>query len=734
VFRWITRLIRSLVPRSISYEFKDDRLAACHLIGDAMKTTKKSQQSRSLITTLAIAFLTLSVVAILISSALQLLSTIQTQQQAIADRQYLLAQNAAETVSNFIQEKFSVLDAAATLDVPTAATPEALKQALQSLLGLQPAFARLLVLDTNNQEVSYAARISQESSWPFIEQIKGDILSQARTGQHYISSVYIDEITNEPMVVIAVPVTSSLGDFQGTLIAEVKLKFMWTVVDQLHVGETGWAYVVDRQGALIAYRDSSRVLKGENVSQLQAVSDFINAPLTVGKTSMRIYQGLIGTTVVGTYVPLETPDWAVVTELPWQEAYRGVLQASETSIAVMLGIALIAGFVGVVVARRLSVPLVSLTETATRIADGERALQAEEDPASAPREVVSLATAFNRMSRSLQLMIAQENANRVVLETTVDVYLAFVEQVAQGDLKQRMDLGAAYNLQEEKAEPLYVLGANLNKMVNSLAEMTDSNARLLAETQRAKEEAEEANRIKSQFLASMSHELRTPLNAILSFSKYMRQGIFGPVSEQQVDYLGKTIDSGEHLLALINDVLDITKIQSNMLNLFVEDDIDIAREIEKLAASAEKMLEERPVKLVMEVDSNLPLMTCDKRRVRQIFYNLISNAIKFTEEGTITISAKHQNGELLFTVSDTGPGIAPKDQVRIFQPFIQTETGIKHAGGTGLGLPISRQLAIAHGGRLEVESEPGKGARFVLTLPIKTDVQVVKGEQAKVLS
>lgn len=146
--------------------------------------------------------------------------------------------------------------------------------------------------------------------------------------------------------------------------------------------------------------------------------------------------------------------------------------------------------------------------------------------------------------------------------------------------------------------------------------------------------------------------------------------------------------------------LDISKIQSDMLKLFVENDFDVAQELKKLTGLGERMLEERDVGLVVDVDESLPLITCDKRRVRQIFYNLISNAIKFTEEGTITISAKQHDDELLFSVADTGPGIAAEDQERIFEPFIQTQTGIQHAGGTGLGLPISRKLADAHGGRL----------------------------------
>lgn len=271
----------------------------------------------------------------------------------------------------------------------------------------------------------------------------------------------------------------------------------------------------------------------------------------------------------------------------------------------------------------------------------------------------------------------------------------------------------------------------LNEVLEArVVERTRDLEKAKVEAEQARAVAEKANETKSQFLASMSHELRTPLNAILSFTKYMRQGVFGPVNEQQVDYLGKTIDSGEHLLALINDVLDVTKIQSNMLKLFVEEGFNAAQELEKLAATAEKMLENRPVKLVMDVDKDLPLMTCDKRRVRQIFYNLVSNAIKFTEEGTITISAKRREDKLLFAVIDTGPGIVREDQETIFEPFIQTETGIKHAGGTGLGLPISRQLATAHGGRLWVESKPKEGATFLLTLPIKTEVPQEETEKA----
>ncbi|MFW5748284.1 MAG: sensor histidine kinase [Chloroflexota bacterium] len=235
----------------------------------------------------------------------------------------------------------------------------------------------------------------------------------------------------------------------------------------------------------------------------------------------------------------------------------------------------------------------------------------------------------------------------------------------------------------------------------------------------ARDQALEADRMKSQFLASMSHELRTPLNSILTFTELMAMGTFGDVNDEQKDYLQKTLFSGRHLLSLINDVLDITKIHSGMMKLFIEDDFNVATELDAIIASAEKMLGDRPIQLVADIDPHIPPLTCDKRRVRQVILNLVSNAVKFTEEGVITVSAKVRPDDVLFAIIDTGPGISQDQQEIIFEPFIQTETGIRHAGGTGLGLPISRRLIDVHGGSLWLESQPGEGAAFFFTIPLK---------------
>lgn len=244
--------------------------------------------------------------------------------------------------------------------------------------------------------------------------------------------------------------------------------------------------------------------------------------------------------------------------------------------------------------------------------------------------------------------------------------------------------------------------------------------RLYNEQVKTAEQLRELDTMKSQFLASMSHELRTPMNAILNFTEFVKTGMLGPVNQKQVDVLEKSFQSGRHLLALINDVLDIAKIESGMMTLFIEADVDVRKELDAVIAATEPSLQGKPVALVQDIAPALPVIVADRRRIRQVLLNLLSNAAKFTERGTITLSASTLGDDLLFTVRDTGPGIKPDEQAIIFEPFVQTEVGIKHAGGTGLGLPISKRLVEAHGGRLWLESAPSVGAAFHVTLPIRS--------------
>jgi signal transduction histidine kinase len=240
----------------------------------------------------------------------------------------------------------------------------------------------------------------------------------------------------------------------------------------------------------------------------------------------------------------------------------------------------------------------------------------------------------------------------------------------------------------------------------------------------ARERAERSDQVKSAFLASMSHELRTPLNAVINFTRFVIDGDTGPVNEQQTELLTEVVGSAKHLLNLINDVLDMSKIEAGSLNLFIEDDINLNSIVNSVVTTGRGLLAGKPTRLHTDVEENLPLIRADRQRILQILLNIMSNACKFTEEGDIRVKMYQKNGEVIIALSDTGPGIAPADQAMVFEPFKQTKAGLRQGGGTGLGMPIAKSLAESHGGRLWLESELGKGATFYVALPIKSELLV----------
>jgi GAF domain-containing protein/HAMP domain-containing protein len=366
-------------------------------------TTPKT--ARNLTTTLAIAFFGLSALTLLIYSGVQIILNIQTQQVNISDREQLIAQNAANTVSSFIEEKFTELSVTVWQANPYLASSDGQTRILTSIMARQLAFRQLAIFDAQKNATALASRLQTNSSAAsaiFTGRITSELLDETQKGRSYISSAYFDEVNDEPLVIMAVPMIDALGNFQGTLVAELNLISIWRLVNQLKVGETGYAYVVDRQGTLIAFSDTSRVLNQENESGIKSVDVYMQNPSPVNAAGVNVYQGIKGTRVVGTYAALETPDWAVVIELPWNEAYQDIIRDIEVSIGSILTIAILAGLTGVLVARGLAQPLVILTETASRIASGEMELQAKVGGA---KEVATLATAFNSMTVELRNLI-----------------------------------------------------------------------------------------------------------------------------------------------------------------------------------------------------------------------------------------------------------------------------------------------------------------------------------------
>jgi GAF domain-containing protein len=245
------------------------------------------------------------------------------------------------------------------------------------------------------------------------------------------------------------------------------------------------------------------------------------------------------------------------------------------------------------------------------------------------------------------------------------------------------------------------------------------NARLFREIADKSRQLEAASRHKSEFLANMSHELRTPLNAIIGFSEVLAEKMFGDVNDKQAEYLQDILESGRHLLSLINDILDLSKIEAGRMELEPAD-FDLPSAIENALILVRERAIRRGIRLGSKIDKRLGMISGDERKVKQVLLNLLSNALKFTpEEGQIDVAARLHNDLAEVSVADTGIGIAPTDQDTVFEEFRQVGTADKKAEGTGLGLTLSRKFIELHGGKIWVQSELGRGSTFTFTLPVR---------------
>jgi len=245
------------------------------------------------------------------------------------------------------------------------------------------------------------------------------------------------------------------------------------------------------------------------------------------------------------------------------------------------------------------------------------------------------------------------------------------------------------------------------------------NARLFHEIADKSRQLEAASRHKSEFLANMSHELRTPLNAIIGFSEVLAQGIFGTINDKQTEYLHDILESGRHLLSLINDILDLSKIEAGRMELEASE-FDLPLAIQNALMLVRERALRRGIALHHVIDDRVADIRADERKVKQVLLNLLSNAIKFTPEGgRIEVRAAPADGLVEVSVADTGVGIAPEDLETVFEEFRQVGTAEKKAEGTGLGLALTRKFIELHGGRIWVTSQVGVGSTFTFTLSVR---------------
>jgi signal transduction histidine kinase len=265
---------------------------------------------------------------------------------------------------------------------------------------------------------------------------------------------------------------------------------------------------------------------------------------------------------------------------------------------------------------------------------------------------------------------------------------------------------------------------DLMKTFAAQSTLAIQNARLFHEIEDKSRQLEIASKHKSQFLANMSHELRTPLNAILGYTELVLDSIYGQVPDKVRDVLERVQTNGKHLLGLINDVLDLSKIEAGQVTLFLAD-YSLADLIQGVYVAVEPLAAQKHLALRTNIASGLPVGHGDERRLAQVLLNLVGNAIKFTEAGEVAIEASCPDGSFRIAVRDSGPGISLADQAKIFEEFQQVDNTLtREKRGTGLGLAISKRIIEMHGGRILVDSEVGKGATFTIRLPVSAEGKV----------
>ena len=731
------------------------------------------------------------------------------------------AESAASKITQFIKEIEGQLGWTTQLAWSAAALEQRRFDGLR-LLRQVPAITELSQIDDKGFEKLRVSRLAMDVVGSQADFSKDPKFTEALAQKTYYGPVYFRR-ESEPYMTLAMAGTRRDS---GVSVAEVNLKFIWDVVTQIRVGQSGQAFVVDAQGRLVAHPDISLVLRNTDMSQLAQVKAARDTSAAPGRGKLQIAEDVRGQPVLTAHAVIAPLGWLVFVELPVQEANAPLWATAERSGLVLLAGLSLALLSGLFLAQRMVVPIQALSAGAIRIGSGNLE---QRIAIKTGDELEELADSFNQMSDRLRDSYAdlegkvedrtRELAQSVgelralgevsqAVNSTLEVETVLSTIVAMAVRLSDTDAGAIYDFDEALAEfelratyqmpaamveaikarhivlgqtaigkaaeqrtPVQVVDLR-NETGNMMQEMllefgfrallavpilgagrivgclvvrrkqpgefpqqtvdllqtfaaqsvlALQNARLFREIEEKSRQLEIASLHKSQFLANMSHELRTPLNAILGYTELIIDGVYGAFPEKARQVLDRVQVNGKHLLGLINDVLDLTKIEAGHLTLTVAD-YDVRSMIDGVVSSMGSLAKTKGLELRCNLDRALPEGRGDERRLKQVLLNLVGNALKFTDTGYVEVAAEQVGEQLTISVRDSGPGIAEPDQKRIFEEFQQVDTSsTREKGGSGLGLAISRRIVELHGGKIAVHSIVGAGSTFTVEIPLRID-------------
>ncbi len=762
---------------------------------------------------------------LLLSSLVNLYFSYRETKSALVRLQRQQALAAASRIEQFV--KGIEGQVRATMEVPFNDAAMAREQREIDFLRLLhdvSAIAEIVQLDATGKVQLLVSRFAPNEIGSQRDLSEDARFRKTRIGRVYFGPVYFRN-ESEPYLTIAVPWGEGAPEVAA---AEVNLRAIRDVILQIHVGVTGYVYVVDQRGILVAHPDMSLVLQQRDLSGLPQIRAALAAP--AGRDAVSETAGLQGGRVLTSHAAIEPLGWLVFAEQPLAEAFaplQGAIVLSAVFFVAGLGLSVLAS---VVLARRMVKPIRVLQQGAARIGAGElghridvrtgdelealgeelnrTAAQLQESYADLEQKVQART---RELARSVEELKALGEVSRAVsstldLQTVLDTIVTWAVQLSgtnggliyeYDETREEFHIRGSHRLEEElvqvlRAAPMRlgegasgkaaalrepvqvtdvldeheydvarvrtvferlgyrsllavpllleqrIMGAlvvwrreagtfepdvvNLLQTLATQSALAIQNARLFREIADKSQQLDAASRHKSEFLANMSHELRTPLNAIIGFSEVLLERMFGEVNEKQREYLQDILSSGQHLLSLINDILDLSKVEAGRMEL-APAPFHLPVALENAVTLVKERAARHRIALTLEVDPRLGELVGDERKIRQVLLNLLSNAVKFTPEGgRVSLKAVQTDGAVEISVNDTGIGIAPEDQEAVFQEFRQVGGDeARKQEGTGLGLTLAKKFVELHGGRIWVKSQVGMGSTFTFTLPVRPE-------------
>ena len=587
----------------------------------------------------------------------------QIRQDAAAS-QSELASVTGERVRNFVRRKIERFsDNAAALSLYSLGSKEQ-----RLLLGLlvknDSSFTEASIINSQGMEVVKVSDRKVYFPSDLADQSKSPKFIKALKGEDYISPVYTSTQA-QPFVTLAIPFWGAAQSIVGGVSAEADLSFLWEVIGKIHFATAGYAYLVDEHGNLIAHGDATLVLKRPDLRQVAGVQKFLRNPAHSDPTPAQEGRGLLDKPVLTTYAPVPELGWAVVLEEPIDAALANV-ETLKRSALVFLAIGL---FVGAAViawmSGRMTGPIRDLHEGAKIIGSGNLDYRVNIETGD---EIEWLGEEFNKMAGELK------------------VFYATLEQ----------------------------------KVKDKTHELEKTNSQL----EQANRSLVNASKAKDEFLNIMSHELRTPLNVISGYAQILKDGVLGRIQPEQDHGLRTILVQSKELLRMINEVLQVGSLEGGNVSAKFAD-VNL-RDFFADIRSTYEVLPQKGIPLYWNIPDKLPMVNTDGEKLKHILQNLINNAIKFTEEGSVTISARHISQAIEFKVKDTGIGMPNETLPSIFQMFRQLDgSGTRSYGGAGVGLYIVKKFVELLNGKIEVESVLDKGSTFTVIIPIHASAEIL---------